>query len=126
MPDNFGRYFVNAIVSGLIGRASAVIRTELDRAKAETQKKLKGIGVGIGLYVGAGIFGFFLSGVLVAAAILGLAEVWPAWLAALTVAGALLIIILILVLIGNALIKKNKDLMPREQLDTIKSVAGLK
>ncbi|WP_062313106.1 phage holin family protein [Demequina rhizosphaerae] len=125
MSDNFGRYFVNAIVAGLLGRISAVIKTEFERAKQEIASKLKGIGVGVGLFVGAGIFGFFASGVLVAAAVLGLATVWPAWLAALTVAGGLLVIVLILVLIGNALIKKNKDLTPHESIDNVKQVVGL-
>ncbi|WP_062290911.1 phage holin family protein [Demequina phytophila] len=125
MSDNFGRYFVNAIVAGLLGRITAVIKTEIERAKKEIAAKLKGIGVGIGLIVAAGVFAFFLAGVLVAAAILGLATVWPAWLAALTVAGGLLLIVLILVLIGSSLIKKNKDLTPQESIDNVKSVVGL-
>ncbi|WP_062465240.1 phage holin family protein [Demequina soli] len=124
--DNFGRYFVNAIVAGVLGRITAVIRTEIERAKQETAKKLKGIGAGVGLYVGAGVFGFFASGVLIAAAVLGLATVWPAWLAALTIGVALLLIVIILVLIGNALIKKNKDLTPHESIDNVKAVVGLK
>ncbi|WP_062519554.1 phage holin family protein [Demequina silvatica] len=125
MSDNFGRYFVNAIVAGLLGRITAVIKTEIERAKKEIAAKLKGIGVGIGLIVAAGVFAFFMAGVLVAAAILGLATVWPAWLAALTVAGGLLLIVLILVLIGSSLIKKNKDLTPQESIDNVKSVVGL-
>ncbi|WP_062389805.1 phage holin family protein [Demequina iriomotensis] len=125
MSDNFGRYFVNAIVAGLVGRIATVIKTELEKAKQEIAGKLKKIGVGIGLYIGAGVFAFFMVGVFIAAAILGLATVWPAWLAALTVGGAILLIVLILVLVGNALIKKNKDLTPHEQIDTIKSTMGI-
>ncbi|BDZ62155.1 hypothetical protein Lsed01_02392 [Demequina sediminis] len=125
MPDNFGRYFVNAIVAGLLGRITGVIKAEIARAKEEIARKLKGIGVGIGLLVGAGVFGFFATGVLVTAAILGLAEVWPAWLAALTVGGALLLLVLILAGIGASLIKKNKDLTPHESIDNVKSAVGL-
>ncbi len=121
MPDNFGRYFVNAIVAGLIGRISGVVKTEVARAKQEIAEKLKGIGIGVGLMVAASFFGFFALGVLVAAAVLGLAEVWPAWLAALTVGGALLLILLILVGIGASLIKKNKDLKPQQAIDNIKA-----
>ena len=124
MSDNFGRYFVNAIVAGLLGRITVVIRTEIDRAKREISQKLQKIGVGIGLLVAAGAIGFFLLGVLIAAAILGLATVWPAWLAALTVAGALLLIVLILAGVGASLIKKNKDLTPHESIDNIKALGG--
>ncbi len=121
MPDNFGRYFVNAIVAGLIGRITGVVKTEVARAKEEIAQKLKGIGIGVGLMVAASFFGFFALGVLVAAAVLGLAEVWPAWLAALTVGGALLLILLILVGIGSSLIKRNKDLKPQQAIDNIKA-----
>lgn len=124
MSDNFGRYFVNAIVAGLLGRITVVIRTEIDRAKREISQKLQKIGVGVGLLVAAAAIGFFLIGVLITAAILGLATVWPAWLAALTVAGALLLIILILAGVGSSLIKKNKDLTPHESIDNIKALGG--
>lgn len=125
MPDNFGRYFVNAIVAGLVGRIVGVIKTEYERAKQETAEKLKGIGIGIGLLVAAGAIGFFLLGVLITAAILGLATVWPAWLAALTVAGAMLLIILILAGIGASMIKKNKDLKPQQSIDNIRAALPL-
>lgn len=125
MPDNFGRYFVNAIVAGLIGRIVGVIKTEIARAKAEIAQKLKGIGAGVGVLAAAGAIGFFLIGVLITAAILGLATVWPAWLAALTVAGGMLIIIGILVAIGVSLINKNKDLTPQQSIDNIKAALPL-
>lgn len=125
MPDNFGRYFVNAIVAGLIGRIVGVIKTEIERAKVETARKLKGIGAGVGVLAAAGAIGFFLIGVLITAAILGLATVWPAWLAALTVAGAMLIIIGILVAVGTSLINKNKDLTPQQSIDNIKAALPL-
>ncbi|WP_062517774.1 phage holin family protein [Demequina gelatinilytica] len=125
MSDNFGRYFVNAIVAGLIGRIATVVKDEIEKAKQEISKKLQRIGIGVGLVIGAGIFAFFMVGVFIAAAILGLSEVWPAWLAALTVGGALLLIVLLLAGIGSALIKKNKDLTPHEQIDNIKSTVGM-
>ncbi len=125
MPDNFGRYFVNAIVAGLVGRVIGVVKTELERAKQETGEKLKAIGIGIGLLIGAAAIGFFLLGVLITAAILGLATVWPAWLAALTVAGAMLLIILILAGIGAGMIKRNKDLKPQQSIDNIKAALPL-
>lgn len=125
MSDNFGRFFVNAIVAGLVGRIANVIRTEIARAKQEITDKLKGIGAGIGVLVAASAVAFFLLGVLIAAGILGLATVWPAWLAALTVAGGLLLIVIILIAVGVNLINKNKDLTPQQSIDNIKAVLPL-
>ncbi|WP_062379278.1 phage holin family protein [Demequina pelophila] len=125
MPDNFGKYFVNAIVAGLLGRLSSVVKTELENAKAEISEKLKNIGIGVGLLAAAAGIGFFLVGVLIAAAILGLSTVWPAWLAALTVAGAMLLLILILGGVGASIIKKNKDLKPQQSIDNLKNLANI-
>jgi len=125
MPDNYGRYFVNAIVAGLLGRVTGVLKVEFENAKQEISSKLGKIGAGVGLFAAAGAIGFFMLGVLIAAAILGLSEVWPAWLAALTVAGGMLVIILILVGIGAALVKKNKDLTPHESIDNVKKAFGV-
>ncbi len=112
----FGKYLVNAVVAAVAGQAVGIVRTELDDAKTEMQEKAKGIGIGVGLVAGAASFLFFALGVFLAAAVLGLSEVWPAWLAALVVGGGLLLIGGILVAIGAAKVKKNKDLKPERAI----------
>ncbi len=77
-----------------------LVRQELEQLKQEIIGKLKHAGIGLGLLAGAGAFLFFALAVLVAAGVLGLAVVLPAWAAALIVAGALLLIAGLLVAIG--------------------------
>jgi hypothetical protein len=116
----FGKFLVNAVVAAVAGQAVGIMRTELEDAKTEMQEKAKGIGIGVGLVAGAASFLFFALGVFLAAAVLGLAEVWPAWLAALVVGGGLLLIGGILIAIGSSKIKKNKDLKPERAISTLR------
>ncbi len=96
-----------------------LIREEIEQLKAEVIGKVKHAGIGIGLFVGAAVFAIFAVGVLVAAAVLGIAEALPGWLAALIVAAALLIITGILVAVGVAQLKRG---VPPTPTQTIRSV----
>ncbi len=116
----FGKYLVNALVAAVAGQAVGIMRTEIDDAKTEMVQKAKGIGIGVGLVAGAASFLFFATGTFLVAAVLGLAEVWPAWLAALVVGGALLLIGGLLVAIGAAKINKNKDLKPERAIKNLR------
>jgi uncharacterized membrane protein YqjE len=93
---------------------------ELELLKQEMLRKVKALGIGAGLLVGALIFVFAMLGVLLTSAILALAQVMPGWLAALLVAAVLLIIAVILGLVGFRVLKKG---IPPFPTDTI---AGLK
>ena len=99
-------------------------KAELAHLKAEFAAKAKYAGVGIGLFVVAAAFLFFALGVLVAAAVLGLAVVLPGWAAALIVFGALLVLAVILALIGVASLKKINGVAPQKTIDSSKEEAG--
>ncbi len=120
----FGKYLVNAVVAAVAGQAVGIMRTELDDAKTEMQNKAKGIGIGVGLVAGAASFLFFALGLLLTAGVVGLANVWPAWLAALVMGGGLLLIGGILIAIGAAYIKKNKDLKPERAITNLRRYFG--
>ena len=97
----------------------ALVKEELERLKIELVGKLKHAGIGIGLLVGAALFGFFLLAVLITAAVLGFATIVAPWLAALIVAGILLVIVLILVLVGISQLKRGAP-VPNETIDSVK------
>lgn len=120
----FGKYVLNTVVTMIAGRTLNVVRDELDEAKHEIQEKAKNVGAGIGIIAGALTVLFFMVGVLLSAAVLGLATVWPAWLAALVVSGALLVIFLILLGVGTSKIKKNKDLRPERAISNLRKHFG--
>lgn len=98
-----------------------LLKAELASLKAEYAAKAKYAGIGIGLFVVAAAFLFFALGVLVAAAILGLAVVLPGWAAALIVFGSLLVIAGVLVLIGVLALKRVDGVAPKETIASVKS-----
>jgi len=108
------------LIGDLPGYLVALLRSELDRLKQELVDKAKHLGVGVGLIAAGAFFAFFAFGVLLAAAVLGIATALPAWLAALIVAGALLLITAILVLIGVNQLKRGVPPVPEETIASVK------
>lgn len=109
-----------ALLRQLPGLLIALAKAELAQAKAELSVKLKHAGIGMGLLVGAALFGFFAFGVLVAAAVLGIAVALPPWLAALIVGVALLVVAGILAAVGARSLKKGMPPVPTETLQGLK------
>ncbi len=118
---------IGELVSLLSEKTSALVRAEIELAKAEMADKAKHAGIGIGLFVGAGLFAFFAFGTLVATAVLGLSNALPAWLAALIVAVLLLLIAGILGYVGKVMLDRSNPPKPVQAQESIKAdVAALK
>jgi len=120
-PQHAPKRSLAALVADVPRLLGDLVRGEIESLKKEMLAKLASAGIGIGLFAGAAFVALFALMVLIAAAILGLAEVLPAWAAALIVAGVLLIITAVLVLIGVALVKKGTPPAPTETIESIKS-----
>jgi hypothetical protein len=97
-----------------------LLKDELENLKRELTSRLAKLGIGIGLFVVAALLAFFAFAVFIAAAVLGLATVLPAWASALIVGGALLVIAIILVLVGVSSLKKGVPPVPEEAITSIK------
>jgi hypothetical protein len=109
-----------ALLSDVPTLVRDLVKGELELLKTEIVAKLKILGVGAGLILGAVIVLFFFVGVLLTAAILGLATVMPGWLAALIVAFVLLIAIALLAWIGYREIKKAMPPVPEVTIKNLK------
>ena len=83
-----------------------LFRDELESLKLELTKKVKGIAIGAALFAAAAVFAFLAVIILLFAAVFALGQVVPMWAAALIVAGGLLLVVLVLVLIGMAQLKR--------------------
>lgn len=92
---------------------------EVELLKAELLAKLKALGTGAGLLVGALIVVMFMIGVLLTAAVLALSLVLPGWLSALIVAAFLVIVAGILALIGYRVLKRGIPPVPTESIDSL-------
>lgn len=97
-----------------------LVSREIELLKAEMLAKVKALGIGAGLLAGALVVVLGMLGVLLTAAILGLSQVMPGWLAALLVAAVLLVIAVILGLIGYRVLKKGVPPLPTESIDSLK------
>lgn len=96
-----------------------LVMGEIQQLKAEMIGKFKAWGIGGALIAVALVFVLYMFGVLLTAAVLGLAYVMPGWLAALGVASVLLVIAAIFALVGY---RKLKDGLPPQPTATIESV----
>lgn len=112
----------NRSVADLAGQITELVprlvRAELALARAEVEEKGKRIGVGVGLFSGGAACAFLALCALVAAAILGFAEVVPGWAAALIVAGILLALTGLLSLVAATLIRRAVPPVPEQALQS--------
>ena len=98
-----------------------LVAGEIELLKQEMIQKLKALGIGGGLIVGAAVVLLFFIGVLLTAAILGLATTGlPAWLCALIVAFVLLVGAGILGLVGYNKLKTGIPPFPMETISGLK------
>lgn len=93
-------------------------RAEFERFKREMSRKLKRFSVGALLIATVLMLGSFLLGTLILAGVYGLHEFMPVWAAALTMAGVILVVMIVLSVIAVGLLKRNVPL-PTETFDSI-------
>lgn len=97
-----------------------LVKGEIDQLKAEMIVKVKALGIGGGILAGAALILLFMVGVLLTAAVLGLATVMPGWLAALLVALVLLIVAAIVGFIGYRKLKGGLPPVPQRTIESVK------
>ena len=107
------------LLRDLVAEVRRLIAAEFALFKAEMTAKAKEAGVGVGLLVAALVFVFFALAALVTTAVLAFALIVPAWLAALIVAGILLLIAGIAILIGVVSLKKVPPIIPEETVTSL-------
>jgi hypothetical protein len=111
---------VGQLTARVSEQLSRLVRDELALAEMEAKQKAKRLGLGIGMFGGSGMLALFGALCGTAAAILGLANVMPAWLAALIVAGVLFLVAGLLALTGKASVKRGTPPLPTEAVESAK------
>jgi hypothetical protein len=107
---------------GQIGeQVTALVRAEVRLAQAEVTQKAKRFGIGAGLFGGAGVVTILGLGALVTAAILGLANVLPGWLAAVLVAVVLFAVAGLLALLGKKDVQQAAPPLPTEAIASVQA-----
>lgn len=97
-----------------------LIRSEIKLAQAEVTEKGKRVGIGIGMFSGAGLMAFYGFGTLLATIILALSLVLPYWLSALIVTIVLFAVAGVLALLGKNKVKEATPLAPERATQGVK------
>ncbi len=97
-------------------KASTIVRLELALAAAELKKKFISLGLGIGLLVGAALFGLYGLGFGLATIAAALANVVSTWLALLIVGGGLLLLAGLLGMLGVKRLSKGTPPVPEQAI----------
>jgi hypothetical protein len=113
---------IGELFTELAGDTSTLVRQEVALAKAELTRNAARVGKQVGLLAIGGALGYAALLAIVAAAIMGLAEVIPAWVSALVVG-------VVFALIAGWLITralhalKQAEVAPRVTIETLKEDA---
>jgi uncharacterized membrane protein YqjE len=111
---------VGELVQALTQQTSALVRREMQLAQVELQEKGKRIGIGAGMFGGAGLVALYGVGALLAAAIVGLGTLIEPWLAAVIVGVVLLAVAGILALTGKKQVDRGTPPVPEQAIDSAK------
>ncbi|HEV7806206.1 MAG TPA: phage holin family protein [Solirubrobacteraceae bacterium] len=101
-------------------QTKTLVRQEVELAKAELGEKGKRVGIGAGMFGGAGLFGLFAFASLTACLILALSEAMEPWLAALIVTAAYGVIAGVLALSGKKQVQEATPPVPEQTVETVK------
>jgi MFS family permease len=115
---------VGQLASQLSEQASRLVRNEMALAQLEAKQRAKRFGFGLGMFGVGGVCVFYAVGAAIAAAILGLANVVPGWLAAVIVAAALIVIAGIVSLTGKKSIDRGSPPVPTETMQNVREDAA--
>lgn len=115
------------LAGNLAEQVSRLIRDELKLAEYELTGKAKRFGRGAGMFGGSGLVTLYGVGCLLAAAVIGLTLVLPAWLAALIVGLALLAVAGLAALLGRRQLSKATPPVPEQTVRSVQAdVAEIK
>jgi hypothetical protein len=113
---------IGQLFAELAGDTSTLVRQEVTLAKAELTRHAARVGKQVGLLAVGGALGYAALLAIVAGAIIGLAEVIPAWVSALIVG------VVFAALAGWLITKalhalKQTEVVPRQTIETLKEDA---
>jgi uncharacterized membrane protein YqjE len=111
---------VGELVNQLSQQTSTLIRQELRLAQTELQEKGKRVGIGAGMFGGAGLVGLYGVGALVAAAIIGIGTLLEPWIAAVIVGVVLLAVAGVLALTGRKQVERGTPPLPEQAIESAK------
>ncbi|MGV9408570.1 phage holin family protein [Nocardia sp. NPDC003693] len=114
------RRSLTELVDTVGAQLTRLVRDEMQLARIEMRDKGKGMAKGVGIAGAGGLLAFYGGGALIAAAILALALVVPAWAAALIVAVVLFALGAIAGLAGKKAVDEATPPVPAEAIKDVR------
>jgi uncharacterized membrane protein YqjE len=111
---------VGELVQHLSNQTATLVRQELRLAQAELQQKGKRVGIGAGMFGGAGLVALYGVGALIAAAVIGIGTLLEPWIAAAIVGVALLAVAGVLALSGRRQVERGTPPLPEQAIESAK------
>ena len=111
---------VSELLKQLSDQTATLVRQEMELARVELVEKGKQAGIGAGAFGGATLVGIFGMQALTATLILALATAMDAWLAALIVTAAYLLIAGVLALVGKSRVERATPPVPERAQQSVK------
>jgi uncharacterized membrane protein YqjE len=108
------------LIKDLSGQISRLVRQEVELAKVEMTEKGKKLGVGAGMFGGAGVAALLMLGSLTAFLIIVLALAMPWWAAALIVTALWGVIAAVLAVKGREAMREMGKPVPEQTIETVK------
>jgi len=112
---------IGELVSHVTEEVSSLVRDEMRLAQVEISRKMRFAGLGAGLFGAAGVVAGLGLATLVAAAVLALALVVPAWLSALVIGVVLLATAGVCAMVGKRELADAMPPLPEEALSEVKA-----
>jgi uncharacterized membrane protein YqjE len=109
------------LVKQVTEQVSVLMRDELKLAQLEMTGKAKQAGKGVGMLGGAGLISLYGVACLIACAIIAISHVLQAWLSALIIGAALLVIAAIVSVVGRGHLRKATPPTPTEAVESVKT-----
>lgn len=111
---------LGSAVKQVAEHASSLARLEVQLAATEVQRKVKALGVGIGLSAGAALFALFAIGFALAGIAAAIALALPTWAALLIVAAATLVLATLLAAGAMTFFKRGAPPIPEQAIEEAK------
>jgi uncharacterized membrane protein YqjE len=111
---------VGELVQQLSNQTATLVRQELRLAQVELQEKGKRVGIGAGMFGGAGLVALYGVGALIAAAVIGIGTLLEPWIAAAIVGVVLLAVAGILALTGRKQVERGTPPLPEQAIESAK------
>ena len=116
-PEDRG---ISDLVKDLGEQTATLVRQELELARAELTEKGKHVGVGAGMFGGAGILGVFAFAVITAGFVMLLGTAIADWLAAFIVAAVYAAVAGALALTGRSQVQQGTPPIPEQATESVK------